>query len=241
MLPRSQACVRSGADTSSPWPTSVYRQPLPPTDTDTDAPPEMMLAQSRGRVDYSLVFFIVIPYTVGLVVHMKHGPIAGLCALIAASAVSYAVRRLMRVDRDVVLRVEDRTLRVLTPGRAPRIVVRIEDVLDVRMAVTNEPGMTSTQIVTLQPFASGEASGLSTRRAKIAIVRRHGPDVWLTEHELIYQDGIVGLGKTRSFLRKHGWLPLDEREDDPIAFLVDDEEDDDDAPPSSADVRSSEG
>lgn len=236
MLPRSQTrilCDDGGAASSLPPSSVVYREPLPPTET--DAPPEMMLARPRVGVDYSGIVFTVIPGAVAMAVHTQLGPAAALGTLIAGGAASYMAWRSWRKSPDLVLRVEDRTLHVLHSSARARVAVRLEDVLDVRIAVTTEATGTGTPIATIQPFAPSQGtSGPDARRAKVAIVRRHGPEVWLTDHELTYQDGIDGLGKTRSFLRKHGWLPLDEREDDPSAFRVDDEEDDDDAPPSSA-------
>jgi hypothetical protein len=240
MPPRAQTRVLSdrGAPGALPPISAVYREPLPPTET--DAPREMVLARPRVGVDYSGVVFTIIPGAIAMAVHTQLGPTAALGALIAASAASYAAWRRWRKSPDLTLRVEDRTLHLLhSPARAP-IAVRLEDVLDVRIAVTTEATGTGAPIATIQPFAPSQGTaGPDARRARIALVRRHGPEVWLTDKELTYQDGIDGLGKTRSFLRKHGWLPLDEREEDPGAVRVDDDDDEDaedDAPPSSAPV-----
>jgi hypothetical protein len=51
--------------------------------------------------------------------------------------------------------------------------------------------------------------------ARIVLIGASGREVRLTEDYLSHMHATEWMGKIRVFLRKHGWLPEDEREDLP--------------------------
>ena len=60
--------------------------------------------------------------------------------------------------------------------------------------------------------------------ARIVLVSASGRQVTLTQDYLAHMSATEWLGKIRVFLRKHGWLPEDEREGPPSSVVDGDDD-----------------
>ena len=166
----------------------------PPRDLIVDAKPAPGDASSGSG---SGMAPIVIPAIVAGFL-AKYVNLSGAVVVLGLAIAFHVLRQKPDLGR-FVLRVEERSLVVLRERSEDTIArVAIDDIVDVTLDKEMQ--------------ASGARGGGTAERVHIALQRREPeaplliPDARITPIE-----GQEWQGKVRVFLRKHGWLPLDER------------------------------
>lgn len=186
--------------------------PLPPRELvyeaiDRDA--------ERGSAVLFFQLFSV-PAIVGAVLASVTTPMLGLAGMIGSGGVVVWLRKRTRKRFGVVLRVEEGRLSVLSRDLRRQLgTLRLREVEDVGLEIKKIQRVQDgdSAIPAVRFIESRVAPEVDT--ARIVITGREGRDrMVLTEQYLAHMDATEWLGKIRVFLRKHGWVPEDEREDD---------------------------
>ncbi len=214
MAPAAPVCKGRGVGTPD-----VYRAadlpeapPLPPRELVYEA---VDRDQERGSAVLFFQLFSV-PAIVGAVLATVTTPMLGLAGMIGSGGLVLWLRRRTRKRSGAVLRIEEGRLSVLSRDRRRELgTLRLRDVEDV-----------SLEIKKIQRVQEGDSPipavrFLDTRvapevdTARIVVVGSDGRErIVLTDAYLAHMDATEWLGKIRVFLRKHGWVPEDERDDD---------------------------
>lgn len=123
-------------------------------------------------------------------------PAAALVPLAIAAIIVFVSRK--RHEGRFVLRVDDGALEVTRERRSgPAVRIALEDLLDVTLD--------------RKTHAAGGRSG-ATERVRLALERRAPDDpIFVPDERVTPIEAQEWYGKVRVFLRKHGWLPADER------------------------------
>lgn len=143
---------------------------------------------------------------VGLLTHVS-------VALLAGAATFVAFRFVGRRRRPITFRVEAGRLWI---GRGDEAFFRgtLADLLDVELATrTIELVREGSSLVPATRFTNLEV-GPALDRSRLFLVLRD-ERIPLCDEELSHTEATEWAGRVRAFLRKHGWLPLDERPDAP--------------------------
>lgn len=192
--------------------TSPYRTTA---ETGEDAPPRELAYFPEQRHSSSSAVAMTIflwPLLAGIAFAVIGIPQLSLPAMLAVGVFMYVKVRRGRSRPRVVLRVEDGVLRLTGPFVAD-IALPLEKLLDVRLDIkTIKPVMETPGPVPAARFINSRVGG-EVDRARIELVRRDD-SILLTDEYLSHTDSSEWSGKIRRFLRKHGWLPADEREAD---------------------------
>ena len=148
----------------------------------------------------------------GLCVAAAGSPPGALVVMLAVFAWSYWSWHRTRGGEAIVFRVERGELTVTVRGRMQPLVATLplKSLRDVTLdtkAITPVMRDTSISAIAVQTKIRGE---VDVARIVLVPVVPHEP-VPLTDEHLAHMDAIEGAGKIRTFLRKHGWLPEDER------------------------------
>jgi hypothetical protein len=191
----------------------VYRAPAQP-DLAEREPPDLVFAppfpDAATRIAVVLGVVVFVPIVACVVLAVALSPAAGLVGLVAATPLCiWRLRR--RSAHGVVLSVSGGQLSVRP--RRPRegaFVVRLVDLTNVTLDTTQ------WERIEHGTSAKTALSAIENRRvdmelAGIVLVRRSGEPIVLGGRRLRYADATEWLGKVRSFLRRHDWLPDDER------------------------------
>lgn len=186
----------------------VYRASLPP-ERDGPPPRELLVEladRDRDRGAAVLWFQLFsLPVLVGVIVASAANPTLGLVAMVVAGALAIGLRRRAAKARVLRLTVADGALTI--PGKGAVRLDALEDVvLDVKTIRRVQDGDSAVPAVRFTDTRVGPEVDL----ARIVIVG-DGERVYLAEHWLAHMDATEWLGKLRVFLRKHGWVPADER------------------------------
>jgi len=123
-------------------------------------------------------------------------PTVGLVPLVVVAVVLLVMKK-PRQGR-FVLRIDDGALEVTRErARSPAVRIALADLLDVSID---------------RQTHHGARGGSATERVRLAL-ERPAPDapVFVPEDRVTPIDGQEWYGKVRVFLRKHGWVPADER------------------------------
>jgi hypothetical protein len=160
-----------------------------------------------------LLQLFALPACVAALCARMLGPAEGLIALVATGILAWYLARHMP-KAGLVLRVASGELLVFPRRREkkPKARIRLGDLLNVALDTktiqrVEEGGSAIPAMRFLDSKVSAEAD-----ISRIVLVRRGGSDVPLTDNHLVHMDATESLGKIRVFLRKHGWVPADERE-----------------------------
>ena len=132
----------------------------------------------------------------------------------AALGLGYAVW-LWRTRHDVggaQLDVDGRTLLVRLDGpRSDPKRIALDDLLNVSLdSKSFSPVQEGSAMIPGTRFID-QKSGDEIEESRIVLSSRGEPDLPLTEARGSYSEAIEWLGKIRTFLRKNGWIPEDER------------------------------
>ncbi len=165
----------------------------PPRELVVDAKPAPGDASDGGGA--AMAPFAV-PVAVGGLLAKLVSPIAGLVGL----GICIAVLIVLRKPREgrFVLRVDDGVLEVTRErGVAPAVKVALTELLDVTLDS--------------QAHNAGGRGGAAVR-VRLSLERKL-PDapIFVPEERVTPLEAQEWLGKVRVFLRKHGWIPQDER------------------------------
>ena len=199
----------------------VYRAPKLPEETE---PPPRELTyvatnHERKGFHYAWMQLFVVPVVCTIVVAGIFGnAFLTVGTLVAAFALAYRFRKKATTADGAVLRVEEGELKVFTRGGvAPVAIIKLRDLADVRLDIkTIERVQDGDSMVAAVKFTNTTV-GPAVDQARIVLVGRKtkkDPErlkVHLTEEYFAHMDATEWLGKVRVFLRKHGWLPADER------------------------------
>jgi hypothetical protein len=170
---------------------------------------------TAARTDGQLALFrhFSLPILASILVGWVAGGNAGIAAFVCAAAYSIWAWRTRRRRGGAVLTVDRDVLAIEMRGkRAHHDRVRLDDLVDIVLDIkTIERVMEgSSPIPAVRFIDSNVAPKVDT--ARIVLVRASGQEVPLTTDYLPHMHATEWLGKIRSFLRKHGWVPEDERE-----------------------------
>lgn len=169
-------------------------EPDPPRELVVDAQPAPGDASSGSGSGMAPIVLPVI--AAGFLA--KYVNLSAAIIALGAGIALYVLRKAPDLGR-FVLRIEDGML-VVARERSKDVVARIAitDVLDVTLDK--------------EMHNAGGRGGASAERVHIALQRRE-PDaaILLPEARITPLEGQEWQGKVRVFLRKHGWLPFDER------------------------------
>jgi hypothetical protein len=169
-----------------------------------DAPPRELLVDTKPAPGDSsdgsgTAMAPIVMSAIGAGMLAKYvSPVVGLLAL-GVAVTALIVRAKPREGR-YVLRVEDDVLEVTRERRAsPLARIRLADLLDVTLDRQTRP-------------ATGRG-GSATDRVRLAFERR-GPDdsIFVPDERITPFEAQEWYSKVRVFLRKHGWVPEDERQ-----------------------------
>jgi hypothetical protein len=181
-----------------------------------DAPRELAYApmdESAGRDgQLALIRHVSMPLIGAVLGAWLFGPVGGVVALIAAIFASVWMWRTRKKTPGARLVVDAGVLSVslLSLGREERF--RLDDLANVELDTkTIERVMEGGSAIPAMRFIDAKI-GPKVETARIVLVSESGRQVRLTEEFLAHFDSTEWLGKIRVFLRKHGWVPEDERE-----------------------------
>lgn len=156
-----------------------------------------------------------VPLGVALVAATQLSPGVAVVAGGVTAAALLAVRKLQ--NDPLVLRVRDRRLEVgHVRKKAVRFASSLDDLVDVRLD-TKEVRRLQEGAHAVSGVRFDDTRTVSTtEHGRVVLVRR--VDGQRAEHPLMkdyvaHMEASEWLGKVRVFLRKHGWVPNDERED----------------------------
>ncbi len=186
--------------------------PLPPRELVYEA---IDRDQERGSAVLFFQLFSV-PAIVGAVLASVTTPVVGLAGMIGSGALVVGLRQRTRKRSGAVLRVEEGKLSVRSRDRGRELgTLRLREVEDVGLEIKKIQRVQDgdSPIPAVRFIDSRIAPEVDT--ARIVITGREGRErIVLTEAFLAHMDATEWLGKIRVFLRKHGWVPENEREDE---------------------------
>jgi hypothetical protein len=186
-----------------------------------EAPPSELVYvatdHEKKGAHFAWMQLFVLPAILGAVVAVFHAWL-GLFVMLGAIVYSYRRRKKSVTRAGAVLEVREGELRVYArDGVAPSSVIKLRDLADVRLDVkTIERVQEGNSMIPAVRFTNTTV-GPAVDQARIVLVGRKtksSPDrvrVHLTDEYFAHMDSTEWLGKIRVFLRKHGWLPVDER------------------------------
>jgi hypothetical protein len=193
----------------------VYR--LPPPAPGGPPPREFLypvVDRERRRVTAIAAFQLAMfPLAVAALLSAFTTPAASFGGLVASAAFAFAWWRARRGGDGIVLRVEGDEVYLLAAGATkPWARFRLTDLSDVTLdtktihpMIEGSSPIPGLRFVNSQPLPEVD-------QKRIVLVAKSG-EIPLTEAYLANVDVTEWFGKTRVFLRKHGWVPQSERDD----------------------------
>lgn len=160
---------------------------------------------------YLLLQVFAVPPLLAAVCAAVFSPEIGLAALVVSALLCFAWFRRKKTT-SFHFAVTDKTLTLRTRGRV-EAVVTLDDLLDVELDTeTIRRIQESGSAIPAVRFAEATA-GPEVDQSRVVLVSRDRR-VPLGETRTAHMHASEALGKIRVFLRKQGWVPLDERETD---------------------------
>jgi hypothetical protein len=168
---------------------------------------------NRGDGMLALFRHFSLPILAAVAAAWIGGQVAGIAALVGAAGYSIWSWRTRKKRGSAVLRVERGAIEVEVRGkRALHDRFRLADLSDVVLDIkTIERVMEGSSAIPAVRFIDSKV-GPKVDTARIVLVSASGREVRLTEEYLPHMHATESLGKIRTFLRKHGWVPEKERE-----------------------------
>jgi hypothetical protein len=201
---------------------SVYR--APPTIETEEPPPRELVVEMLDRASTqsgaaALFKIVVLPGVVAAFLTIVWTGAVGVVGM--AIAMLLVIRSLRRAREQAVLSVDAGKLTIASRSSVTTLPLwAVEDVeLDIKKIQRVLEG--SSAIPGMRLVESTVGPEIDT--ARIVIVAGTGR-THLSEQHIAHIDAIDSLGKIRLFLRKHGWLPQDERSPDPHESADDDDD-----------------
>jgi hypothetical protein len=195
----------------------MYRTPAA-REPDTGPPRELVYDATDAtvaRADGMIALFrhFTLPILGSTLVLLVAGRIAGVAVFACAATYSAWSWRTRKRRGGAVLTVDRDVLAVETRGkRAANDRVLLGDLANVMLDIkTIERVMEGGSAIPAVRFIDSKV-GPKVDTARIVLVRASGQELPLTTDYLPHMHATEWLGKIRTFLRKHGWVPEDERE-----------------------------
>ena len=183
-----------------------------------EAPRELVYRRNRSDGQGGRLFGAIALTAAGIVGGLTASSLVGLAigiGISAAASVGGLVqwRRAAATSR-MLLRVERGAFSIVRRGESrPLVDVRLADledvILDTKSIRKVVPGQDT--VPGLQFIDSKVGPEINVSRIGVCVSGRDAP-VLLGDDYLSHIDAVEWTGKIRSFLRTHGWLPIDERE-----------------------------
>jgi hypothetical protein len=171
--------------------------------------------ETAGRADGMIAFIrhFSLPVLAFSLVAWIAGQMAGIAALAGASAYSVWAWRTRKERGGAVLNVQRDVLAIEVRGkRTLHDRLRLSDLADVVLDIkTIERVMDGHSAIPAMRFIDSKV-GPKVDTARIVLVGAGGREVPLTNDYLPHMHATEWMGKIRTFLRKHGWVPESERE-----------------------------
>jgi hypothetical protein len=197
--------------------SSVYRQSARPKKKEPAAPPTELvynpIDRTPGTSQGAIMVVIGIPLLTGIALAAFVHPIAGLVGMIGMGLWGWRRRRgaAAGTGEGAVLEVKEGVLRVYLKHASESTRLRLKQVQSVELDLR--------KVERLQE--AGAIPGLRLQNATVAGAIDNGRIVLVTKKQRFAltrsyfsnTDSVEWLGRIRVFLRKHGWVPAEERED----------------------------
>jgi hypothetical protein len=171
--------------------------------------------ETAGRADGMIALFrhFSLPLLFAILVGWMAGQLAGFAALAGAAGYSAWSWRKRKRRGGAVLIVDRGVLDIeMRDKRVTRDSVRLSDLTNVTLDVkTIERVLEGGSAIPAMRVIDSKV-GPKVDTARIVLVCASGDEVPLTTAYLPHMHATEWLGKIRTFLRKHGWVPEDERE-----------------------------
>ncbi len=169
-----------------------------------------MALKGQDRRSSAVILFqlFTLPVLTAVLLSVLVTPTAGLVGLVAAGAfLVWRWRR--RGDPDTIVMVIESGELVVHAGRRPVARVRLRDVEDVALDTKSiRPLQEGGSAIPAVRFIDSKV-GPEIDVARIVLVGEGG-SVRLHEDHVAHMTATEWVGKIRVFLRKNGWVPLDE-------------------------------
>lgn len=198
----------------------MYRESASPEQEASAPPRELHFVAvdraSRNGQGIALLQLFGLPVVVGIVASALFTPTVGLVALVASAALGVWWWR-RPASAGFLLSVEDGVLVVARfRGARPLATFPLADLrnvsLDIKTIQRVEEG--GSAIPAMRVLDARVGVEVDTSRI---VLEGEGPPFALGDLYIAHMDATEWLGKIRVFLRKNGWVPADERGDEPAA------------------------
>jgi hypothetical protein len=182
----------------------------------SEPPPSSLVYEAidRGQSQSSSVVFFKLfslPVVASVAAAVVVGPTAGLFALVGTAA--FAWTRRARTKMGAILRVEEGVLFITSRSTGAELLrLKLREVVDVRLdSKTIQRVVEGGSAIPAMRFLDSRVAP-EIENARIVVVGERA-EARLSEEYLAHMDASEWLGKVRVFLRKHGWVPRDERDE----------------------------
>lgn len=199
----------------------VYRAPKLPAEIEPPPRELVYVATNREKegIRYAWMQLFALPVILGIGIAVGTGiSWLGLVAMVGAGVFAYRFRKKAVSARGALLVVEEGELKVFTRGGvAPLAVVKLRELSDVRLDIKTIQRVQEGDSMVAAVRFTNTTVGPSVDTARIVLVGRKTKktsdrlELNLTDEYYAHMDSTEWLGKIRVFLRKHGWVPADER------------------------------
>lgn len=192
-----------------------YREPAS-RDPDEPPPPAELFFESEdpeARRGSSVAMFQIfsVPPLVAVVLAGVFSPEAGLGGLVVSAVGAFVWWK--RPKRDgFTFRVDDVLTVTASGGKEPLVRLPLADLLDVKLDTkTIQRVQEGSSPIPAVRFSEATV-GPEVDTCRVVLVTRRDEFVALGDTFVAHMHATEWLGKIRVFLRKHGWLPIDERD-----------------------------
>lgn len=189
-----------------------YRTPQPPRE---ERPPRRLVvhvASEDGRSFRSALKTLLVGGVASCILgSATESPDVGWLSLTATAAMAVRARKRARRAGKLELRVQGRTLSIYAEDRpVPLAHAQVDDVADVRLRAKRRERV-SLRAGVMAAIPGGEAPRLAIEEAQIVLVLRTTGETLLLPEPAPRVEVDEAFAKCRTFLRRHGWRPDDER------------------------------
>lgn len=181
-----------------------------------EAPPsELVYAAtdtSRGKKGLATLQFLMLPVATGIILGLVASPMTALVGMVIGTGASVYWWKTSKDAGGAHLRVEARDLFLTLHGDKPWRV-SLGDIVDVELDIKTIQRVQDGSALIPSTMAIDSKVGAETDTGRIVLVTKKRR-VHLTDEYVAHMDAVEWMGKIRVFLRKHGWVPDAEVEDD---------------------------
>src|SRR5579859_1911401 len=192
----------------------MYRDAAAPPESERDTPAELVCTpldrDRRSQPALAVFQLFAAPLVVGAATSLVATPTVAFAAMLVSAGILWWWWRRTARGKSVVFRVERGSLCLFLP-RSIGASIPLADVVDVALDTkTIRPIQEgSSAIPAIRFIDSRVAPEVDT--ARIVLCTRDGRSVPLSEAYVAHMEATEWMGRIRVFLRKHGWVPEDER------------------------------